>query len=172
MRYFYFIRNVENKSFHFLIAIISLLCVSLKPPYVTTHLPKSENPIVLRTTFEDDSSWKKICDEIIKPEETYGFFATVEFISDSSFAQWDQAQILEDTASLYTHSFIFIVDSITVASLEHPILCIGLRRDKGKSFRVIPSEMWGVENNLSISNMDFDSFMWAADADGVFRGFK
>ena len=29
----------------------------------------------------------------------------------------------------------------------------------------------GVENNLSISNMDFYEFADNADADGIFRGF-
>jgi hypothetical protein len=43
--------------------------------------------------------------------------------------------------------------------------------DPGRTFRVIPSEMWGVENNLSLSNMDFFEFADAADEDGVFRGF-
>jgi hypothetical protein len=38
--------------------------------------------------------------------------------------------------------------------------------------RTIPSEMWGIENNLSISNMDFEDFSNVVDEDGVFRGFK
>lgn len=41
----------------------------------------------------------------------------------------------------------------------------------GRTFRIIPSEMWGIENNLSIANMDFRDFADSADADGVFRGF-
>jgi hypothetical protein len=32
-------------------------------------------------------------------------------------------------------------------------------------------ELSSVENNLSISNMDFDDFAAAADEHGVFRGF-
>jgi hypothetical protein len=31
--------------------------------------------------------------------------------------------------------------------------------------------MWGVENNLSIANMDFQDFVDYVDLDGVFRGF-
>jgi uncharacterized protein DUF6924 len=31
--------------------------------------------------------------------------------------------------------------------------------------------MWGVENNLSLANMDFEEFADSVDADGVFRGF-
>ena len=43
--------------------------------------------------------------------------------------------------------------------------------EPGRTFRVIPSEMWSVENNLSIANMDFAEFADAVDEDGVFRGF-
>jgi hypothetical protein len=38
-------------------------------------------------------------------------------------------------------------------------------------FRVIPSELWGPENNLSIANLDFDEFANNAGSDGIFRGF-
>jgi hypothetical protein len=38
-------------------------------------------------------------------------------------------------------------------------------------FRVIPSQMWSVENNLSIANMDFFEFADAVGDDGIFRGF-
>jgi hypothetical protein len=31
--------------------------------------------------------------------------------------------------------------------------------------------MWGIENNLSIANMDFEAFAENADPDGIFRGF-
>jgi hypothetical protein len=38
-------------------------------------------------------------------------------------------------------------------------------------FRCIPSELWAVENNLNISNMDWEDFSGAAGDDGAFRGF-
>lgn len=74
---------------------------------------------------------------------------------------------------------LFIADSITFASPEHPILVVDLD-DKILSvaefpdiadrapFRCIPSEFWGVENNLSISNMDWDDFASEVGDDGVF----
>jgi len=31
--------------------------------------------------------------------------------------------------------------------------------------------LWGVENNLNISNMDWEEFASAVDEGGVFRGF-
>jgi hypothetical protein len=33
-----------------------------------------------------------------------------------------------------------------------------------------PSELWAVENNLKIANMDWQEFAAAVDEDGVFRG--
>ncbi|CAM5491672.1 hypothetical protein TPAU25S_00623 [Tsukamurella paurometabola] len=38
-------------------------------------------------------------------------------------------------------------------------------------FRLVPSEVWSVENNIDIANMDWWDFLGALDADGVFRGF-
>jgi len=54
---------------------------------------------------------------------------------------------------------------------EHPLLCLALR-PVGRAFRIVPAELWGVENNLAIANMDYDEFADAADADGIFRGFR
>jgi hypothetical protein len=36
---------------------------------------------------------------------------------------------------------------------------------------VIPTELWSVENNLALGNMDFKDFAQSVDADGVFRGW-
>lgn len=39
------------------------------------------------------------------------------------------------------------------------------------SFRCVPDELWGVENNLNIANMNWEEFADKADEDGVFHGF-
>jgi hypothetical protein len=46
-----------------------------------------------------------------------------------------------------------------------------LTRKPGRTFRVFPSQAWGVENNLSIANMGFEEFLESAGKDGIFRGF-
>jgi hypothetical protein len=38
-------------------------------------------------------------------------------------------------------------------------------------FRCIPSELWSVDNNLNIANMDWEDFAGSTGEDGVFRGF-
>ena len=63
------------------------------------------------------------------------------------------------------------MDEKTLADTEFPIIALDLFEDHGRTFRVIPHEMWSVENNLSIGNMDFSEFADAVDDDGVFRGF-
>jgi hypothetical protein len=68
-------------------------------------------------------------------------------------------------------TFMFVVDSTTITHEEHPVAVLDLWHQPGRTFRVIPSQMWSVENNLSISNMDFFEFADAADDDGIFRGF-
>jgi hypothetical protein len=67
---------------------------------------------------------------------------------------------------------MFIADAVTVSHLEHPLVAVDLRREPGRQFRIVPGEVWGIETNLSISNMDF--FEWAdkVDDDGIFRSFR
>jgi hypothetical protein len=54
---------------------------------------------------------------------------------------------------------------------ERPVLVVDLSQEPGRTFRVIPGQMWGVENNLSLANMEFSEFADNVDPDGVFRGF-
>jgi len=66
---------------------------------------------------------------------------------------------------------MFMIDHIALSQPDYPILVVDLYTELGRTFRVIPAEMWGIENNLSIANMDFEEFADAVDSDGVFRGF-
>lgn len=43
--------------------------------------------------------------------------------------------------------------------------------EPGRTFRALPSEVNGIESNLSIANMDWEDFAESVDDDGVFRGF-
>jgi hypothetical protein len=54
---------------------------------------------------------------------------------------------------------------------DFPILVMDLHHERGRTFRAIPSQIQGIENNLSIENMDFFEFADNVEEDGVFRGF-
>lgn len=53
---------------------------------------------------------------------------------------------------------------------ESPILVVDLSHEPGRTFRVIPGEIWGVENNLSIANMDFEEFADSANGSAIRPG--
>jgi hypothetical protein len=127
--------------------------------------------LVVRTDFTDEHAWQRIVEEAQKQNED-GFQAFVIPISDATFDQADWRAItnaLPDERA----SVLFIVDSTTVTSPEHPILVVNLERDATSDpIRCIPPELWGIENNLNLSNMDWHEFADAVDSDGVFRGFS
>ena len=134
------------------------------------------DPYVIRTDFSDDAGWQAICAEIGSDDTEYGFVANTQFIDDRKFENKTPDAIRRMLGKEFEdcYGFFFVVDSVCFSSEEHPILCIKIPSKYSPNedqFRVIPSEMWGVENNLSISNMDFESFSGKVDEDGVLRGF-
>ena len=130
--------------------------------------PETNNALVLRTDFSDDDAWKSICEAIQKPVGV--FQAHVDLLSQPEYDDITPEEIL--IAAIDTkRTYLFVVDRITLAHPDRPILCIDLFHQPGRTFRLIPSEMWGVENNLSIANMEFFEFASATDQDGIFRGF-
>ncbi len=92
-------------------------------------------------------------------------------MSDPAFKGLLAEELLPLFRENYPHSFVFVVDGIALSYPEHPVLVMDLYAERGRTFRVVPSEMWGIENNLSIANMDFAEFANAVDPDGIFRGF-
>jgi hypothetical protein len=133
-------------------------------------LPKTSTSPVLRTDFSDDNAWKVIQKAITQPGE-FGLQANVTFIDDRAFADVTAEQLVEMIPEDFGHTFIIVVDRVAVASPEHPVLVVDLYESPGRNFRAVPAQIQGIENNLSIANMDFDDFAGAVDGSGVFRGF-
>ena len=135
------------------------------------QIPETENPLVLRTDFSNQMTWEKICTQIQKPVGMFRFRANVEFLDDTEYAGLTKELVLERIPKNYNHTFIFIVDRTTISHPDHPLIVMDLYDGSGHEFRAIPSQIQGIENNLSIANMDFEEFAEAVDEDGVFRGF-
>ncbi len=130
-------------------------------------IPETQHATVLRTGFLNDKVWQTVCTAIEKPIGE--FKASVTFVSDPVFEGLTIDEVVQQTKK--DRSFIFIVDNMTISHREHPILVVDLFDEPGQTFRVIPSEMWSVENNLSIANMSFREFVDHIDDHGIFRGF-
>lgn len=134
------------------------------------NLPATENPVLLRTDFADDTAWEKLCAKVLTPSPGDGFLPELQFTSDPEY-QGASIDALVGAAQDHPHSILFVADHLAMTESDNAILCIDLVEEPGRSFRVIPSEMWGVENNLSLANMDYVEFYESTDPDGVFRGF-
>src|ERR1035437_6385195 len=109
-------------------------------------IPATENSLALRTDFSDESAWRLLCAAIQEPVDD--FRAYVDFVSDREFDGLTVDQLPSLISEDSHHSFVFIIDSIAISRPDHPILVVDLYDEPGRTFRVIPSEMWGVENNL------------------------
>jgi hypothetical protein len=136
-------------------------------------LPKSDSTLLLRTDFSDDAAWAALCEAVQVPSEE-GFQAHLDCISDPVYDELTVEQLvrLAPKGGDHNHVFAFVADRIALTEPEQPILVVDLYDEPGRTFRVIPREVWGVENNLSIANMDYSEFADNADPDGVFRGFS
>lgn len=134
-------------------------------------LPTTEHAMIIRTNFDSNQSWEQLIVSISTPDPEFGFVANFSEVNDRSFANKTEDELTQLVPKDYRNSFMFIADSKTLNNEEYPILCVDLGENKTESFRVIPNQLWGVENNLTLSNMEFESFAMNCDDDGVFRGF-
>ena len=133
--------------------------------------PNSGNPVLLRTDFSNDAAWAALCKAAQAPSEE-DFQANIDCVSDRSFDGLAVEQVVSLARNGSSHSFAFVADRLTIADPERPILFVDLADGPGRTFRVIPSQMWAVENNLSLANMEYSEFADNVDPDGVFRGFS
>jgi hypothetical protein len=151
------------------------------------NFPESEDPLIIRTDFSDDSRWELLVSLIEKPTrienevvlfESQGpakmideFKANVTYVDNPQFRDMSVKELVSLYPNERNHMCFFVEDTKTLTDPELPIIAVDLSEEVGQTFRVIPSEMWGVENNLSICNMEFEEFKESIDPDGIFRGF-
>lgn len=140
-------------------------CASVTVP----PLPAAPCALVLRTDFSDDAAWDAVRTASAAPSPE-GFLAELSFVSDPAFTGLSPEQAAALPSECY-RAFLFLVDGVTITDPEMPLVVVDRLRQPGRWFRVVPGEMWSVENNLSSANMDFHEFANHVDPDGVFRGF-
>lgn len=133
--------------------------------------------LLIRADFTDNAAWREVALDAMAPVQSGGdtFAAYLTCIDNPQYDGLTTDRLVEVIGDRPT-SYAFLVDSETIGHREHPILVLDSNtfdpdRQPGRTFRVVPAEMWSVENNLSLANMDFDSFADEVDPDGVFRGF-
>nr|WP_217901046.1 hypothetical protein [Rhodococcus sp. 15-649-1-2] len=134
--------------------------------------------LLVRTDFTDDDAWRRIAVTAMAPVPQGGdmdFVANLTCIDNREYDGLTVDGILDLIGDPPPY-YIFIADADTVRNPEMPVVTIFTgpddpERPRGRTFRVIPTEMWSVENNLSLANMDFEDFADNTNEDGIFRGF-
>ncbi len=132
-------------------------------------IPKSEEALVIRTDYSRPQKWDELRARIEAP--IGDFRAYVEFVDNPELDGLDEVDVIELLPEDFTSTFMIVADSETFSDAEMPLLVVDLRVEVGRSFRAIPAAIQAIENNLSISNMDFEDFANATDSNDVFRGF-
>lgn len=132
-------------------------------------LPSSDVTPLIRTDFRDNERWKRVVAAAVQ-ESPEGFCAKLHIVDDRSFEGASPSRIIQ-LAEETDHVLLILADDRTMDDPEMPLLCIDPIPPGGR-LRAVPEHLWGIENNVSLANMDFSEFAEAADPDGVFRGFR
>lgn len=136
------------------------------------HAPEfEESTLLVRTWFGNEEAWDALLAVVHTPSAD-GFLATVSVVDDQVHSD---AQLRTLTALLPRHdeySLVLAADERAMTEPEKPLLAIlADGTQPPRTLRIVGSELWGIENNLRLANMEWDSFADAAEADGIFRGF-
>jgi hypothetical protein len=126
----------------------------------------TDTPFV-RTAFGDEEAWQALRTAVSTLNED-GFVAYVHVVDDPALRDFSPEQVTE---LLGGHSLVVIADEAAQTAPEHPLLVLHREDGEWDRVRVIAGELWSIENNISLANMDWEDFTGAVDDDGVFRGF-
>ncbi|MER8223547.1 hypothetical protein ABTZ58_23740 [Streptomyces sp. NPDC094143] len=137
-----------------------------------TPLTGGTNPLLIRTHYSDERAWERF-QETLRDLVAQGLPVEVRIVDDPAYRDFTPERLMSVVLETDDDgdAFLFVADGAALEG-EHPVLVLGLRdEDRGRAFRVVASELPGVESNLSLGNMDFEEFADGTDEDGVFRGF-
>ncbi|GHF33868.1 hypothetical protein FHX82_005337 [Amycolatopsis bartoniae] len=141
-------------------------------PTALEMLLNADSTPVVRTDFSDDHAWETARRDLTTPREYWDDEVVLDatVVALPEFAGWTG----EELATLLSHTGhgrLLVVDAITLASPEHPVLVVEIdpERDRPRSFRATPRAVLDVEIQLSTANMDWEDFSRSADPDDVLR---
>lgn len=133
------------------------------------ELEADAGSLLVRTDFSDDACWEALVADATKPYGPDGFMAYFVPVDDRAFEGMGADELATFDGDAY---FVFAADGASMRGSDRTLLVVDRSRNRGSSFRVSLAHAHEVENNLSLSNMDFFEFADSVGADGVFRGFR
>src|SRR5215469_4504077 len=105
------------------------------------QLPKTNNPLVVRTDFENQQAWRTICKLIRAPVPAPGdtFYAYVQFLEDVAFRGLGTKELLACVPSDYNHSFLYLLLTAPRSAIRSfqslPLTCVELTAAISVRFR-------------------------------------
>ncbi|GAB2651052.1 hypothetical protein GCM10027169_16100 [Gordonia jinhuaensis] len=124
---------------------------------ITLPAPVLDFSVLIRSDFSDDDVWEEVREAAVAevwetPSEP--FVADLTVVDDDAF---DKVSVNDfvSAAEGSDHSVVFVADAKTMSDPDHPILAIDTSEEPGATFRVVPSSMWAVQNNVALGNLFF-----------------
>lgn len=136
-------------------------------------LPRTDDTLLIRTDFSDNAAWQALHTAVVTPNAD-GFLANVHVVDDPAYRGLTTEQVVSLVPA--GASLVLVADRAAVVTAGMPVLAVHRPQDEEADeghdeLRVIAEELWAIENNISLANMDWEEFVHAVDDDGVFRGF-
>ncbi|MFG6490831.1 DUF6924 domain-containing protein [Microbacterium sp. P03] len=130
-------------------------------------LPLSSDSLLVRTSRSMSAEWRELL-AVIGRENADGFRAYVQPVDHR---RWygQAADAIRAAVPPSEAAVLFVADETTLGSPDLPVLAIQLNGDESP-FRAVAKELWSVENNLNLANMDWHEFADAVDDEGIYRG--
>lgn len=156
---------------------------ALAPPNTLTErefqlksLPQTDGTLLIRTDFSDQTAWQALHTAITTPNED-GFLGRVHIVDDPAYSELTTEQVISLAPAPAGFIFLIVADKTALTTPEMPLLAVlrdeedddEMEHEQGE-LRVIAEELWCIENNISLANSDWKTFVDAADDDGVYRG--
>src|SRR5687768_6048123 len=123
------------------------------------ELPYKGDPMVVRTDFSNQAVWSSIKRSILGGRDEDDDEA-VAFVDDPEYNGATKKQVMAAVPKDHEHTFIMIVDSVSMMERSHPVLVASLRKPNVE-FRSVPKAINSIAVNLRIANLGFDDFIRA-----------
>ena len=145
---------------------------------MTAH-PDTNQAWVVRTDFSNDDKWEDAVREIMTPRKVLGMDvrARVTLITDKRYEKMSANEVVGAIPESYEFLYCFIFDSTSNSEDESPILVLNLETEEAFEpsqtfqFRAYPAQVFWIDSNLSISNIDFDVYTIELEPGAIFDGF-
>ncbi|MFF5049764.1 DUF6924 domain-containing protein [[Kitasatospora] papulosa] len=142
------------------------------------NLADTDETLLIRTDHSDQAAWQALLTAVTTPNKN-GFLANVHVVDDVAYSDLTTEQAV--SVARARGDLLIVADTTALTGPEMPLLAVlPFHEDEDDDYdedededeetkqehgelRVIAAELWSIENNISLANMDWEDFVNAAD---------